>query len=204
MAWLVPAALAGLVLVAAPLLVHMLTRRRAPRVPFPAVHFALAAHATAVRVRRPADVALLLVRSAIVLCAVFAAAQPLLLTPWRMKAWDGRVARVILVDSSESMHANRESADAIASAETATAFQATRIDTADLRDGLLRAVRTLDGAPPARREVVVISDFQVRAVGAADLATIPATIGLRFVRTGRLPERREIVGSLVSGWQGAT
>lgn len=204
MAWLLPAALAGLLLLAAPLLVHMLTRRRAQRVPFPAVRFAVAAHATAVRVRRPADLALLLVRSGVVLCAVLAAAQPLLLTPWRVKAWDGRVARVILVDSSESMRGSRDSADAIARAESSSAFQATRIDTPDLRDGLLRAVRALSAPPPARREIVVVSDFQVRAIGAADLAPVPSTIGLRFVRAGRFPERREVEGSLVDGWQRAT
>ena len=39
MIWLVPAALAGLVLVAGPLALHLLTRHQARRLPFPTIRF---------------------------------------------------------------------------------------------------------------------------------------------------------------------
>ena len=55
---LAPWALAGDVLLAGPVVVHMLLRRNARRVMFPATHFLLATQAAAVRFRRPSDIGL--------------------------------------------------------------------------------------------------------------------------------------------------
>ena len=98
--FLSPWAAAGLVLLAGPLLVHLLLRRNARHVLFPAARFLVETRAAAVRVRRPSDVLLLIVRLAIVAAAVAAAAQPLLTTSRRLAQWDGRTVRAVVVDTT--------------------------------------------------------------------------------------------------------
>ena len=85
--WTAPWALAGLVLLAGPILVHMLLRRNARRIVFPTTRFLPRTRASAVRFRRPSDVRLLILRAAVVLAAVLACAQPVLLSAWRMARW---------------------------------------------------------------------------------------------------------------------
>ena len=72
-AWLNPAAFAGLALLAGPVLVHLLLRHRAERVLFPSLRFVRPSRTAAVRLRLPSDLALLLLRMAIVAVAVAAA-----------------------------------------------------------------------------------------------------------------------------------
>src|SRR5512145_555978 len=138
MAWLNPAALWALALVAGPIVVHLLRRRRAPRVEFPSLRFIRPSTATSVRLRPPADWLLLLLRCATVALASCAIAQPLLLTRSRLAAWNARFARVAVVDTSESMRA-AGTAGASAEAELQDASAGWRIDTPDLADGLARA-----------------------------------------------------------------
>jgi hypothetical protein len=210
MAWLIPAALSGLALVAAPIVIHLLTRQRAPRVRFPSVRFVRPSIAAAVRLRRPGDLRLLCVRAAILAFAALAAAQPLLLTSWRLASWNGRLARVVVVDTSESMRRVDPTggvpaalAEQSAKAETVSAFHAARIETADLADGLTRAVRLLEGAPPAKREVVIVSDFQLGALSATAFDAVPSGIGIRFVKVGLPVRPQAISGRAVTGWRGA-
>src|SRR4030095_11597275 len=70
MTWLAPGAFAALALVAGPVLVHLLAPRNARRLIFPATHFVRATQSAAVRLRRPSDIGLLLLRLAIVATAV--------------------------------------------------------------------------------------------------------------------------------------
>jgi len=209
MVWLLPAALAGLVLLAGPLALHLLTRHRARQIPFPSLRFVRASTTAAARLRRPTDVWLLILRIAAVACAVAACAQPLVVTGWRLTAWNARIARVIVIDGSPSMRqpdaAGRVPADLaveIARAEEGSAVRSAQIVTGDLRDGLTRAARTFDTMPPAQREIVVISDFQSGSIDSHALAAIPTDIGLRFVRAGTSPLRREWVGPAIDGWRG--
>ena len=90
MIWNHPAALFGLVLVAGPLLVHLLVRQHAVRVLFPGMRFVPTVRAAAVRLRAPSDAALMALRMAIVVAAVLAVAQPLLSTASRRQSWDAR------------------------------------------------------------------------------------------------------------------
>ena len=62
MVWLLPAALAGLTLLAGPLALHLLTRHRARRLPFPTLRFVPPSNTAAVRLRQPTDVWLLILR----------------------------------------------------------------------------------------------------------------------------------------------
>ena len=202
MVWLLPAALAGLALLAGPLALHLLTRHRARRLPFPTLRFVPPSNTAAVRLRQPTDVWLLILRLSTVALAVAACAQPLFVTSWRLAGWNARVARVIVIDSSPSMKltdgSGRVPADLaaeIARAEETNAFQATRMEAADVNEGLTRATRLLDAMPPARREIVVVSDFQQRSLDPRALAAIPKEVGLRFVRAGTAPSRREWTGA---------
>ena len=200
--FLAPWALAGAVLLAGPLVVHMLLRRNARRVIFPAAHFLVATRAAAVRFRRPSDVGLLLLRLAIVAAAVAAAAHPILVTPRRTAQWNARTVRAVIVDTGRGM-ADADEAQRLAQEEM-RAFRAQRFATDDLRDGLARAAAWLAAAPPARREVVVIADFQAGELDAEDFAVLPAGTGVRTLRGGAPPTARAIALTPVSGFRGAT
>jgi hypothetical protein len=67
----------------------------------------------------------------------------------------------------------------------------------DLRDGVRRAIAALEQAPPARREIVVRSPLALGSIDAADVAAVPSSIGLRFERTGALPQTRTVAGAPV-------
>lgn len=193
-AWLSPATLAGLALLAGPVLVHLLLRHRASRVPFPSLRFLRVSRTAAARLRRPSDPALLLLRLAILALAVIALAQPLLLTPPRVAAWNRRIARAILLDVSESMKPVTGLAEKIAGAETQSAGFAFRLNTTSVAADLRRAAAMLATVPPARREIVVVSDFQAGTFEVADFKEIPPDIGVRFVDVGQQPFERLVRG----------
>ena len=196
-AWLNPAALAGLALLAGPVLVHLLLRHRAERLPFPSLRFVRPSRTAAVRLRLPSDLALLLLRMAIVAVAVVAAAQPLLLVPSRLRAWNARMARVIVVDVSDSVRnsgsAVSEAGDVVSAESQGTVFAA-RIDAPELELGVLQAIQRLAAAPPARREIVVVSGFQRGALSRADLDAVPPAIGIRLVQVGAATQERRVRG----------
>ncbi len=208
-AWLNPAALAGLALLAGPVLVHLLLRHRAERVPFPSLRFVRPSRTAAVRLRLPSDLALLLLRMAIVAVAIAAAAQPLLLVPSRLRAWNARMARVIVVDVSDSSTrlndrslragvrnsetAASEAGDVVRAESQGTVFAA-RIDAPELGRGVLRAIQALAAAPPARREIVVVSGFERGALSRAELDAVPPAIGIRLVQVGAATQERSVRG----------
>jgi hypothetical protein len=184
--WLQPAALFGLVLAMLPFVIHLLRTRRADRIQFPSIRFIRPSTTAAVRLRSPSDWSLLAVRTAIVAAAVLALAQPVWLTPARLARWNALTAKAILVDGSESMRLSRaaDAANEAVSAEQRTAARAVRIDSDNLSRDIARAVAWLRDVPPARREIVIVSDAQRGALDAAAVATVPADIGVRFVEVG--------------------
>lgn len=186
--WLQPTALWGLALLAIPLLIHLLRTRRARRIAFPTIRFVSPSRTAAVRLWAPSDLLLLAVRMSIVGLAVIAVAQPIWLTSARLAAWNARVARGVVVDTSESLGMPR--ADGSTAAEEARAVADAeqkgdltwRLDHPDLHEGIRRAVAWVRSAPPARREIVVISDFQLGSISSAILNDVPDDIGLRLSR----------------------
>ena len=198
--FLSPWAAAGLVLLAGPLLVHLLLRRNARHVLFPAARFLVETRAAAVRVRRPSDVLLLIVRLAIVAAAVAAAAQPLLTTSRRLAQWDGRTVRAVVVDTTAT---GGSDVDRLVEQEMASAFRAARFASADLSDAIGRSAEWFGEAPPGRREVVIVSDFQRGAIDREDLDALPAGAGVRTIRTGSLPAVREVRLPPVEGYRDA-
>jgi hypothetical protein len=199
---LAPWALAAVVLLAGPVLVHMLLRRNARHVVFPATHFLLATRAAAVRLRRPSDIGLMILRLAIVAAAVIAVAQPIVVTPRRVAQWNARTVRAVILDTGRGMPDGGEAAR-LAQQEMA-AFQAQQFAGSSPRDALARAVTWLAGTPPGRREVVIISDFQQGALDAVDLAVLPAGVGVRLVRAGTHPAARDVSLPAVAGFRAAT
>ena len=194
-AWLNPAALWGLAAALGAVLVHLLFRQRAMRLPFPSLRFVQPSFTSATRLRRPADAILLALRVAIVAAAAAALAQPLVMTPFRTRAWNARLARAIVVDTSDSMRPAAGETDDAARAESAHVMTSTRIDAVDLGRGIRDALAWLAAAPPARREIVVISDFQRGGLSEADIVDATPAFGLRFVKVGELPAMRDVEGA---------
>jgi hypothetical protein len=178
--WINPAALAGLAVVAGPVLVHLLRRQRAPRVTFPTIQFLVSTRAAAARFRRPSDLLLLCLRVALVAAAAVAAAQPVLVTGWRRAAWEQRLSRALVVDGTESLAGGSGVRDAIA-AERQGSRDVSEIRATDLADGLKQAAALLRGRDAGRSEIVVISDFRLGSLTAVDVNAVPAEMGLRFV-----------------------
>jgi hypothetical protein len=200
MTWTAPWALTGLLLLAGPLLVHMLLRRNARRIVFPTTKFLPRTRASAVRFRRPSDAGLLILRTTIVLLAVLACAQPVLLSAWRTARWNQRSARAVVVDTSRSVPVSTETTR-LAEQEL-QAFASAKFPVSDVRDGLQRATDWLSQTPPARREIVIVSDFQRGTIDADDLARLPASVGVRFIRAG-VPSATAALPR-IAGWRGAT
>jgi hypothetical protein len=206
MGWLNPGALWALPVAAIPLVIHLLRTHHATRVPFPSLRFVQPSRTAAVRMRMPSDILLLLVRAAIVALAVVALAGPIVLTGARVAAWNSRTARAVVVDVSDSMRAADGSgrppeaaAAEAAAAELRTATYGRRIDARVLAEGLARASAWLAASPPARREIVVISDLQRGALGGSRPPAIPDGTGLRFIPVGRRAESTTFAGTTLLG-----
>jgi hypothetical protein len=181
--WLNPLALAGLAAAVLPVIIHLLKRHRATRVPFPTLRFLTDARAAAVRVRSLSDRWLLVLRVATIAAAVLAAAQPDLVTPWQRARGNRLLARAIVVDTSSSANLfDRQREDAVALERRAHAVVELR--TERVGDSLCQAARALLEGLVARHEIVVISDFQHGAIHDAEVACVPPDVGLRFVQIG--------------------
>jgi hypothetical protein len=203
MIWLNPIALVGLVAVLGPILIHLLRQPKASRVPFPTLRFVQPSRTVAARLRRLADPWLLVVRMAIVALAALALAQPVFLTPGRLEAWNARTARAIVVDASPAMERGgaAEAATLRADEEARTAYVTTVIEAPDLYAGVARAGAWLESAPPARREVVVISDFRVGTASSLQTDSLGGSVGLRAVQVGMpLEDRRFAMAPALDGW----
>jgi hypothetical protein len=197
--WFHPIALAGLLAVAGPVVVHLLRRQKAARVPFPSLRFVQPTRTAAVRLRLPSDPWLLAIRAAIVGLAAAALAQPVLITGSRRRAWDSRIARAIVIDASPSTSAWMEAAREAAAAEARGAAAAVTLEEQDVGAAVRRAALRLGALVPARREIVVISDFQQGALAPADVAAVPAGTGVRFVAVGQPQTRAEFAGDALLG-----
>lgn len=192
--WLTPIAFAGLALIAAPILIHLLTRQQRREIPFPSLRFLTPTRLSALSRRRIDDWPLLLLRVAVVGAAVTALAAPLFVTSAREREWASRVSRALIVFGNVS----------VLDEERRTAFESATFDAQDrIADAVASALSWLDGRPPSSREVVVAGDLRVGMLREHDIARIPADIGLRFlpdtnlevVRNVAVPVLRNVAGS---------
>ena len=207
--WLNPAALAGLGLLGLPILIHLLRTRQAERIPFPSLRFVVPSETAAVRLRLPADWLLLLVRLAIVAAAVTAVAGPVIVTASRVRAWNARTARAVIVDTAAGISpadgsgkALLDAAREVAAIEERSAVTAVRIESVSVSDALVRATNWLSHVPPARREIVVISGFAEGTLWDGALDAVPVDVGLRFARVGEQIASRRLTSSTLLGAPG--
>jgi hypothetical protein len=182
-----PIAWLGLAAIAVPIVVHLLGRRRARRLPFPTLRFVPASPLPPVRRDRLTDAVLLLVRAATIAAAAVALAQPLWLTGARAIDVERALSRAVIVDTSASMDRlapggeraiDRARRDAAALTTEATASRV--IDAASPANALPGTIAWIQ-AQSGRAEIVVVSDFQPDAIERADLDRVPAGIGIRLV-----------------------
>lgn len=200
MLWTNPLAALGLLALAAPVLVHVLARQRAPRLPFPTLRFVRPFHAAAIRRRALEDAALLAVRMLVIAAATAAAAGPFLVTDARRRAWDARVVRA---DVTGDVRAGLARAIAWLDAQppgrreivVRSTFPIGSITSADLavipphiglrfeRTGVLPRTRTIRGTPVAAggarvdREVTLDGDRTLtRDLSTGSASTLPVEI----------------------------
>ena len=222
MLWLNPFALLALASVALPILIHLMIQRRAERFPFPTLRFLQPTRLAAIRRHLIEDLPLLAVRMAVLAAAVAAAAGPLLVTPARRQAWDRRMVRAVVTDDvARHVEGRDREGGPAASAPEAPGRASSKLDGSveerrrespalqrtfsgvAIPDGIRRAIVWLGTAPPARREIVIASPFPIGSITPADVAAIPAGIGVRFERTGTLPRTRIVPGGRVLTPDGA-
>ena len=190
MTWQNPWAFIGLLALAVPVIIHLLGRRSARIRKFPTLRFVGTSRMMATRWTTPSDLALLAMRAGILAAAVAALARPAWVTD-RGNETARSVARAIIVDTSESMRrsvpaggggqravdAARAEAQRMASDARSSAF----IHTVAPAEALAGAAGWL-ATQRGRREIVVISDFQIGTIDEVDLRAVPPGIGLELVR----------------------
>ena len=194
MTWLNPIALLGLLAVAVPVLVHLFGRRVAKRQRFPSLRLLQLAATTPVTRSQPSDILLLLIRCAIVVAGALALAQPRWSSPARQRLAK-TPARVVIVDTSASM--SRLTSDGRTALTVARALGRALVDSARVgmvietaHPGLnVAAAGSWLSQQSGRRELVVVSDMQLGALGAGDFARVPDGVGvtLRKVEAGVSP-----------------
>jgi hypothetical protein len=188
MIWQNAWAWAGIIALGVPIVIHLLGRGRARVHSFPTLRFIAPSRLLPTRRTRLHDLPLLLVRLGILLAAIAALAQPLLITASRARALDKAVARAIIVDTSASMGRetlNGERAlDAARREATRLAAEAqptTIVET----NSPARAIAGVAGwlaTQTGRTELAVLSDFQLGILDSANLAALPAAAGVRLTR----------------------
>jgi len=192
--WLDPVAFLAVAAVAAPILIHLLAQRRAERLAFPTLRFLQPTRLAAIRRRLIDDVPLLAVRVAAIALAAAALAGPLIVTSSRRDAWSRRVVRAIVSDEAASPARAAGATRADAALHLAREFRG-----GSLSDGIRRAVEWLEHAPPAKRELLIVSPLTIGAISQGDIALVPADVGIAFERSRALPVERTVpFGRLVT------
>lgn len=193
MTWLNPAAFLGLLALAIPILVHLFGRRIARRQRFPSLRLLRDVRATPATRSRPSDLLLLILRCGVVLVAVLALAQPRWWSPDRQRNASVPI-RMILVDTSASMHrltsegrTALDRARLLAREALDSAGEGMVVETAQPGANIAGAVSWL-GARSGLRELVIVSDFQVGALGDGNLASLPDGLGLGLRRIAVAPD----------------
>jgi hypothetical protein len=170
--WTTPVALAGLALIALPVLVHLFARQQVRTLAYPSLRFLVETQLAAFRRRRIQDALLLLCRAAIVAAAAVALAGPVFQTGVRTAAQANRISRAMVVIEPAPTDATTRIADG--------AFGFAVFQRMAVADALEEAVRWLNAQPRSAREIVIAGALRRGSITGGELATIPPDIGLRF------------------------
>ncbi|MGV3708791.1 MAG: BatA domain-containing protein [Gemmatimonas sp.] len=189
MSWQNAWVLSGLTLLALPVLIHLLSQKRAVQRKFPSLRFLDVSRLLPTRSPNLTDIPLMLVRMLIVAMGVLALAQPLFRSQAREQSFNASLARVVVVDTSRSMQRAlgastvADSARRLATALASEASASVVLQTASPASVLRGAAAWLT-QQSGRGEVVVVSDFQTGALSAQALTVVPSEFGVRAVRVG--------------------
>lgn len=182
MSWGSAGALAGLLFLALPIVIHLLGRDPAIRRVFPSLRFIEASRLLPTRWSKIHDPFLLAFRCAILACAVLALARPS-----RPAERDGPEAvekrtRVLLLDTASSGGPEaRRAAVATAKALLDSATSGVLVLTADPVAELEGAADWLR-AEPGRGEIVLLSEFERSRFPADGELPVPGSIGVKTIR----------------------
>ena len=184
MSFLHPLALAGLAAAAIPALLHLLERRVPPELPFPAVRYLADAERRSARRLRLRHLLLLVLRTALIVAIVLAAARPLLPARASGGTLHPPTALVVILDNSPSAGVvvdGRPLLDrlkAVAHAALARAGAGDRLWLV-LADGVARAgsrealLAAVDSARPDARRLALV-DVVARAARLVEAEPVPA------------------------------
>ena len=204
MIWQQPWAWAGAAAVLLPVLIHLLGFGRAQKYSFPSLRFLQSSRLLPTRRTRIHDPWLLLVRALIVLMAVAALAQPLFDTAQRRESYQESLARVVILDTSSSAQRataragwRADSARALAIAFADSASVSRMLETANVGTAVVGATYWLK-AQAQRREIVVLSDFQIGELAEEAVRSLPDAVGFHPVRIGALGGEADVPGAVVA------
>jgi hypothetical protein len=202
--FLTPMLLGGAALVAVPLILHLIMRRKPVKREFPALRFLRQKEIANRRRLRLNHILLLLLRMAALALLAFALARPTLRGAGWLAEGEGPVAAVFVFDTAPRMllrEANRtrlERAAAMAKVLFAKLPATSKVAVLDTSGGAAAFAGTI-AAAAARID---------RLVAAPQAQTLPATIaeGRRLLETAELPRRELYVFTDCSrgAWQGTT
>jgi hypothetical protein len=171
-AWIAPAAFAGLALIALPIAVHLLVRQHGRVFPYPSLRFLRETQLAAFRRRTLQDAALLACRAAVIAVAALALAGPVVETSPRRATYASRISRAIVtIDADQATIAKASEG----------AFAASTFARPVLIDAIADATRWLDRQPPSSREIVIAGDLRLGAIDQSDVDAIPEDVGIRFL-----------------------
>ena len=183
-----PLAWIGFAAVLVPLAIHLLVRAPARPIVLASLRFVPRSPMRALRRRFLDDGGLLVLRMALLAVAAAALADPLVASGCRQRRWDARIARAVVFDPRDAAHVEPRLRD------LPPAVVVERVAVSDVRAGLAAAVRWLERAPPARRELVVVGHLALGTLDAPELRDVPATIGLRFLTLETAAAPRPLAG----------
>ena len=171
-AWVAPAALIGLGLVALPIAIHLLVRQQARSLAYPSLRFLRETELARFRRRTLQDAGLLLCRVTIIALAGVALAGPVLQMSSRTTRQAGRTSiAVVALEGAD---------EALISTMTAGAFASAAFRRPAIADSFADAMRWLAQQRPSSREIVIAGTLRRGSVTEGDLRIIPTEIGVRF------------------------
>jgi hypothetical protein len=177
--WLAPVAWVGLITLALPIAIHLLTKQETPLLRFPTLRFIRPTRLAALRRRRLQDLVLLAVRLAVLVAATAALATPVFVAAARQEQWRSRLARAVVIAPSASDRGDDRTV--VRSEQSGSFVSAVFRPSARAADGIRDAAMWLDRQPPASREIVIVGTLREGSLSAADIALAPRAAGIRFV-----------------------
>ncbi len=195
--FLTSALLGGLAIAALPLLVHLISRRRARRVKFAAMEFVLKSQRRTARNLRLRQFLLLLVRTLLVLAIALALTRPIWRAEKTASLTDAPLVVVVVVDVSGSMRAVIDGDSAFQRAVEIARERVTGL-APDVRAGLVACAATpKDSVAPSFDRARLLSSLQTLRAGFGPADLVPCVTraqDLAALVTGE-GERRVVVVS---------